>query len=1696
MQGKGSDALDKDANEQQPPPNQSDSPSSMNQPSGSTPFIYPIRSLMSTVQPQPPPNVDPSISNDLAASPQREVAAKREAASSFYTLAPLSKAANSTAGSGSQPSSDGQRTLVFPSNSPLGRQDSDRELLKSLLPLPALPPRAGGSGPSSSTSSLPIPKSPDHLRRPLSTPIPEKHVLNSSSEETVIKVQDFASTNSRVRVTPVPVTTENLPLCSAFVDDAASSDCTSAAVTARTSQGPDDQSSVSDLVRLPPVTVEDEPGSRGSLRSSPSRHVSGPRPSQESGILPGPQGSGRSVASYERGPPVTTRLKYARDENGHHHIIGREGTLTRCEDEPIRSPGAIQSYGVTVVLEEDPEEGRLIVRQVSENIHRILGLSIPYLFSLDCFTDVLPFDQAELLWKHATFLYDPNIPVDEPSTTDQQSSGGEETDPNYASKMNSTKWKPPMEGPDIFSLSGWSEPQTVAETEPRMTWRCWCAAHRPIVPKRTPGAPKSTGSRQSGSSDTASRVGSEVVSFTNPSLYGVEEDYQHLIILEFELEHDEENPLYFRDHFAQNTPESAGSRTSRTGSANGGGRSGGAGSGSPLQSQPSSGASSGVTTTPTPTAELVNAGRSVDSFPPSAPLTNEALQALDTRPDQRPLNLPSADQVFSPHDTQDPQVTGDAQNFPVDEDDPFSLEGEETWYPSADDIHESTTSRSKPIRALEKMRMMARGLGGSIRQSPTMRRVQGNAGSSGGSSDVASGSGRERGGSPSGGSQRGGGNGGSASSRVSRRAAAVGGGNSVGTMDVFAVLADVIEQLGLAADLPAFLKVVVGVIKDLTQFHRVLVYQFDDVWNGQVVAELVDWSASHDLYQGLHFPAADIPAQARELYVINKVRSLYDRDQPTSRLVCRDFSDLDHPLDMTHCYLRAMSPIHCKYLENMGVRASMSVSITAFGQLWGLIACHSYGNHGMRVSFPVRQMLRLLSDSISRNIERLSYAQRLHTRKLINTIPTHFHPTGYIVSSAEDLLTLFDADFGALVIGDGARVLGPSENGREVLAIAQFLRMKQFSMLQASVCISKDYPDLTVPSGMDAISGLLFVPLSPGGQDFVVFLRRGQMKDVMWAGKPQKPGTGAASLEPRTSFKAWTEAILGRCRAWTDEQVETAGVLALVYGKFMEVWRQKETAVKSTQLANLLLTNATHEVRTPLNQIIGYLELALESPLDTETKTNLETTHKASKSLLYTINDLLELTRLESGQMTQFNDRFDLRKLIHETVAPYEKDALRKGLEFHLNTEASLTAVLGDARKVANVVANLTANAVKFTEHGSVTLECKPFSEPDGLRDSHSTATTKEVAVEIVISDTGCGIPTTKLEEIFRQFEQVEHDSNEQKPQGLGLGLAVVARIVEQLGGQLRVDSRVGAGSRFSFLLPFTLPDRSGDSASMIPSGPPSHSTVSEVDDFVTAMSTSHMAREVIPEHSKKSSPAASLQRQPADGVFYVQDSKTAVRGIKIDEFALDRDHIASPARERSKFDFGRQAPSRVVTGDPVPKRPPGQLRVLVVEDDKVNSKLMEKRLKKWNHISVAVENGQEAKEVVGRDFDFDCVLMDLQMPIMDGYQATSAIRVFEEEQRPPRILASHQCNGRIPIFAVSASITENQRDDLWEIGFDGYLLKPIVWDRVQDMFEGTTDPEQRRKDMYTPGRWERGGWLGWNEELGPLTILRSSLLD
>ncbi|KEF54446.1 uncharacterized protein A1O9_09613 [Exophiala aquamarina CBS 119918] len=1014
-------------------------------------------------------------------------------------------------------------------------------------------------------------------------------------------------------------------------------------------------------------------------------------------------------------------------------------------------------------------------------------------------------------------------------------------------------------------------------------------------------------------------------------------------------------------------------------------------------------------------------------------------------------------------------------------------------------------------------------------------------------------------------------------------------------MDVFNILSQVQEQLANAPTLPIFLKVLIGIMKELTGFHRVMIYQFDQAWNGRVVAELVDPRATKDLYKGLNFPASDIPKQARDLYRINRVRLLYDRDQETARLVCRTIDDLENPVDLTHAHLRAMSPIHLKYLANMAVRSSMSISINAFNELWGLIACHAYGPKGMRVSFPIRKMCRLVGETASRNIERLSYSSRLQARKLINTTSSNTNPSGYIVASSEDLLKLFNADIGALSIRDETKILGHSRgNLQEVLAMVEYFRMRGLSSVFSSQDITLDLPDLRYDPGMKSLAGVLFVPLSSGGKDFILFFRAGVLQEVKWAGNPYekfvKEGT-EGYLEPRKSFKSWSEMIVGRCRDWTDDEMETAAVLCLVYGKFIDVWRQKEAALQTSQLTRLLLANSAHEVRTPLNAIINYLEIAMEGPLDQETRENLTKSHSASKSLVYVINDLLDLTKAEGGQSLVKDEPFDLIQALREATDPFSGDSKRKSLQYDVSISDNLpNRVIGDHRRVRQVVSNLIANAFQHTSEGRVSVKAtvSPTPQEPG-----------QAEIEIIVEDTGNGMSSSKVDALFRELEEVtyEEDLSDQQmirrepfseaggvEQNLGLGLAIVARTIRHMDGQLRLRTEEGKGSCFTIVLIFDtnvpttpLPEDPRPSSRPRSSRPRSRSrTPKQVENEITLVYRAPQGSEIPPppmartrsgesvnslQSLKSGKSAASLRSD----ISQKSDTERLIEAIQeplrlFSEPSPKTESHASPKRTSLEYAATPSTPSRKsssakamslpsprelrssmhnfpgtkkVTDSGMPLRPvrladedgdsertldskagskvpfseepdtigarsdttdgesvfsPERFSVLVAEDDPINSRIMKKRLEKLGHSAYMTVNGEECSSAHGEQpTNFDAILMDLQMPIVDGFTSTKMIRSFEKTHSKSCLSERAQLNGRIPIFAVSASLDEAEREKYIQSGFDGWILKPVDFKRIGLMLDSIVDEDSRNSCLYEPGHWESGGWFSSKSEQSDL---------
>lgn len=398
------------------------------------------------------------------------------------------------------------------------------------------------------------------------------------------------------------------------------------------------------------------------------------------------------------------------------------------------------------------------------------------------------------------------------------------------------------------------------------------------------------------------------------------------------------------------------------------------------------------------------------------------------------------------------------------------------------------------------------------------------------------------------------------------------------------------------------------------------------------------------------------------------------------------------------------------------------------------------------------------------------------------------NPNEYITASSDELLQLFDADCGFLVVDGQAKTIGKLASYTESVTLLKYLSLRQFGQIVFSHNITKDYLDLTYHLGFKALAGFLYIPLSLAAPDFIIFFRRDQRKQVHWAGKPTSDGK-VGLLEPRVSFKQWTETVTGTCKYWTPEQLSLATIAQLIYGSFIRVWRGKEAAVSTSRLKRLLLRDASHQVRTPLNAVINYLEMALEMALDQGTKQVLSMSHTASKSLIYVIDNLLNLTSNKSGGPLQLTDPFDMRTAVEDVISPLEPAALQKGIGLRVvEKEIDSRYVCGDVQEFQRAVTNLVTNAIKHTQTGEVAVE---WSNP---KDGENMCLTR-----IAVTDNGAGLTERKLDDIFQGFEQVpDEDADDvseptspprEDVMHLGVGLAFVARNVKNRNGQIIVTS-------------------------------------------------------------------------------------------------------------------------------------------------------------------------------------------------------------------------------------------------------------------------------------------------------------------
>ena len=354
-----------------------------------------------------------------------------------------------------------------------------------------------------------------------------------------------------------------------------------------------------------------------------------------------------------------------------------------------------------------------------------------------------------------------------------------------------------------------------------------------------------------------------------------------------------------------------------------------------------------------------------------------------------------------------------------------------------------------------------------------------------------------------------------------------------------------VRRLGAAATLDALAEEAVAVYRELAGYDRVMFYRFDPDGHGEVVAEAKE--PALEPYLGLHYPESDIPQRARELYLRNRVRVLVDVNYEAVPLVPRLFPPTGDELDMSMSWLRSMSPLHLQYLKNMGVTATLVVSLVREGRLWGLIACHHYSPK--RLPYPMRAACDLLGEVLSTRIAVLenfsqvrmtALARRLRGR-LMEATWTHGAWQRELFDDPRDLLRLVEAT-GAVLAYDGeTHTVGDVPEGDALRALLDFVAPRMKDGVFATATLARDHPELAALA--PTACGVLAVELFGPERELLMWLRGEQIHEVRWAGNPNKPvlpGNDPRDLSPRRSFAVWTERVRGSARAWLPSDVVMA----------------------------------------------------------------------------------------------------------------------------------------------------------------------------------------------------------------------------------------------------------------------------------------------------------------------------------------------------------------------------------------------------------------------------------------------------------------------------------------------------------------------------------------------------------------------------
>ena len=680
------------------------------------------------------------------------------------------------------------------------------------------------------------------------------------------------------------------------------------------------------------------------------------------------------------------------------------------------------------------------------------------------------------------------------------------------------------------------------------------------------------------------------------------------------------------------------------------------------------------------------------------------------------------------------------------------------------------------------------------------------------------------------------------------------GAHSVEPIDIGAHLRMPLSRIEQASDVLDLSQLAADEIRKLSGFARVMIYRFDENWNGEVIAESM--SRSPVSYFGLRFPAGDIPPQVRQLFLLNPFRAIGDAASTPVQIIPEMGSLTERALDLTRSILRSASPIHIEYLRNMGVQSSMTVSIIVAHQLWGMIACHDPAPR--RVDHSTRSICELIAQifasQVASRIDNGALQLRLTSRKLLELYVGNLEASKTIADSehlqSPLLLELFNAD-GLVVRTDGVASYqgvtdqgvtdqGATENEEAMLSVAGKLRALSSRGIASSNMLSALVPGAA--SYASQVSGALYIGLTEGTDEYLLFLRRELVETVKWAGNPNTAvrADELGRLHPRRSFAAWSETERGRSRPWSELELENASVLrqqllrvrdaqklsllneALGIAREAQAVQSGRADMASTVLhdiGNAITGIGTRSAQLlaepawPENENLARLSALLQSQTTLlatvfgERKatalggliSNLErslgqreiTLREHVRSLVGSVShvqDILSVQRQYVNQGSSTRSRVVLSELVDDAVAIQAAALEKRAVHLVRRLSADLPRLKLDRTRMVQVLCNLIRNACESfdcVEDGSVTRVLEISAENSGLR-----------RVTLNLRDNGRGF-SPELADTF--FER----GNTTKVHGTGLGLYSCRSTVEAHGGHIRMESEgIGKGAAVIIDLP------------------------------------------------------------------------------------------------------------------------------------------------------------------------------------------------------------------------------------------------------------------------------------------------------